>query len=98
MSGYTANREKPSSLHASFLSCASQICTSTGKTESNHVSDEQEMLPPLRAIALLTGFRSAKMCTKNACVHTYTPAQHILKHPACFSRTIRALGPEVGMA
>lgn len=73
MSGYTANREKPSSLHASFLSCASQICTSTGKTESNHVSDEQEMLPPLCAIALLTGFRSAKMCKKKARVYTHTP-------------------------
>lgn len=56
------------------------------------------MLPPLCAIALLTGFRSAKMCKKKARVYTHTPAQHVLKHPACFSRTIRALGPEVGMA
>lgn len=77
--GYTANREKPSSLHASFLSCALQICTSTGKIESNQVSDEQEMFSPLHAIALLTRFKSAKMCMEeNTYVHIYT-SQLVLK-------------------
>jgi len=83
VSGYTANREKPSSLHASFLSCASQICTSTGKTESNQVSDEQEMFSPLRAIALLTGFKSAKMCKEKARVHTH-PGSACSQTPSVF--------------
>lgn len=45
--GHSANGEKTSPLHASFPSCVSQSRASTGRTESNHRSDEQEMFSPL---------------------------------------------------
>lgn len=45
--GHSANGEKPSPLHASLPSCASQSRASTESPESNHGSDEQEMLSPL---------------------------------------------------